>query len=628
MIKTMPMNSNILRSYLIRTSLLGVFSLLLILFLEFEKFEFLDSFAEKFNDTNFAFQTKSINPDVLVVAVDEKSVNYFGRWPWDRAVLAQGLEKLKAADVVALDMVFSESTATDQKLASSIETLNNSVCGFFLREQATQELSAQEHDILQNSSLDLLQSKLQKNEHFLNAKFAELNVEPILGACTMQGAFSTITASDKLYRWYPTAFYIQNSLYPSLALQSLRLKFNSDVDRKTANVMTLDNQNIAVNDLGFVRLNFYDKKAYKTISFVDLYNGKIKNSELQNKIVLVGVTEMGIGDVVATPIGNMYGVYLHATFLSNFLNSELIKEFSSLNYLMTILIVLIVLISSMLFKQLYGRIVTYIGSYLLLFAIAKTLFVFNSLYIDMFYPLIALGLSVALIEFSIFYVQEKDTRFIKKAFSSYLSKELLDKLVHSKKDLELGGEKKVLSILFSDIRNFTTISEEMDDPQQLIKLLNRYFTPMTQAVMDNKGMLDKYIGDAVMAFFNAPLDLEEHAHAACTCALEMIEKLNLLNKEFEKEGIAPIHIGIGINTGEAVVGNMGATKRFNYTIIGDSVNLASRLESKTKEFGVEIIISSYTYALVKEDFICKDLGFTPIKGKKDEVRIYQLISHK
>ncbi len=624
----MQMSLNILRSYLIRTSVLAAFSLLLILLLQFERFEFLESFAEKFNDTNFAFQTKSINPDVVVVAVDEKSVNYFGRWPWDRTILAQALEKLQSADVVALDMVFSEPTATDQKLATAIETLNNSVCGFFLREQATQHLTPQELDILQNSSLDLLQSKLQQDEDFLNVKFAELNVKPILDACTMQGAFSTITASDQLYRLYPTAFSLKNSLYPSLALQTLRLKFNSDVDRIAANILMLHEQQIAVDEFGFVRLNFYDKQAYETISFVDLYNGKIKSSELQNKIVLLGVTEMGIGDVVATPIGNMYGVYLHATFLSNFLNGELIKEFSLLNYFMTILAVVSVFVGSLFVTKLYVRIFTYISSYLLLFIVAKTVFALDSLYIDMFYPLIASGLSIALIEFNIFYIQEKDTRFIKKAFSSYLSKELLDKLIHSKKGLELGGEKKVLSILFSDIRNFTTRSEEMDDPQQLIKLLNRYFTPMTQAVMDNKGMLDKYIGDAVMAFFNAPIDVEEHAHAACTCALEMIEKLNLLNKEFEKEGIAPIHIGIGINTGEVVVGNMGATKRFNYTIIGDSVNLASRLESKTKEFGVEIIISSYTYDLVKEDFHCKDLGFTPIKGKKDEVRIYQLISHK
>ncbi|MDH4944665.1 adenylate/guanylate cyclase domain-containing protein [Sulfurimonas sp. C5] len=613
---------------MIRTSILAVFSLLLILLLEYEKFEFLDSFAEKFNDTNFAFQTKTINPDVVIVAVDEKSINYFGRWPWDRDILAQGLEKLQSADVVALDMVFSESSDADQKLATAIETLNNSVCGFFLREKATQHLTPQELDTLQNSSLDLLQSKLQKDEHFLNAKFAELNVEPILDSCTMQGAFTTVTASDQLYRWYPTAFYLQNSLYPSLALQSLRLKFNSDLDRKAANTLTLGKQKISVNDLGFVRLNFYDKQAYKTISFVDLYKGKIKSSYLQKKIVLFGVTEMGIGDVVATPMGNMYGVYLHATFLSNFLNDELIKEFPLLNYLMTILTVLSVFLVSVFIKKLYVRIFTYIGVYLFLFAVAKTLFSYNSLYIDMFYPLIALGLNVALIEFNIFYIQEKDTRFIKKAFSSYLSKELLEKLVHSKKGLELGGEKKELSILFSDIRNFTTLSEEMDDPQQLIKLLNRYFTPMTEAVMDNKGMLDKYIGDAVMAFFNAPIDVEEHAKAACTCALEMINKLNILNQEFEKEGIAPIHIGIGINTGEVVVGNMGAIKRFNYTIIGDSVNLASRLESKTKEFGVEIIISSYTYELVKEDFECKDLGFTPIKGKKEEVRVYQLISHK
>lgn len=611
-----------------RFSVVAFFTLVLILLLQSQKIELLESFSQRFNDLNFHLQEKTINPDIVVIGIDEKSVNHFGRWPWNREVLAQGLKKLQDADLVAFDMVFSESTPSDQDLANSLSSLNNSVCGFFLRKHATEVLTDTQLDVLQNSSLDLLQSKLKEQNNFFTANFAEVSIEPIIESCTMQGAFSTISSDDKLYRFYPSAFYLHNSLYPSLGLQSLRLRFNSDVDLKNSDTLVLNKENIYIDSFGFTRLNFYPKEQYKALSFLDLYEGKIEKSALQNKIVLFGVTEMGVGDIVPTPVGNIYGVFLHQTFLSNFLNHELIWESRILNQFVCVVMILSILLLVLSIKKVFLRVVGYIAFYMFVFVVSKYIFVTQNIYIDMFYPLLSIVIGALIQEFIIFYVHEKDTRFLKKAFSSYLSKELLDKLVRSEKGLELGGEKKELSILFSDIRNFTTISEEMNDPQKLIHLLNRYFTPMTQAVMDNKGMLDKYIGDAVMAFFNAPVDVENHAQAACNCALEMREKLATLNEELQRDGIAPIHIGIGINTGEAVVGNMGATKRFNYTIIGDSVNLASRLESKTKEYKVDIIISSYTYELVKDLFLCKDLGFTDIKGKKQSVRIYQLISKK
>ncbi|MFT7860402.1 MAG: adenylate/guanylate cyclase domain-containing protein [Sulfurimonas sp.] len=611
-----------------RFSLVAFFTILFVFVLQSQKLELLESFSQRFNDINFQLQNKTINENVVVVGIDEKSVNRFGRWPWDREILAQGIEKLQDADVVAFDIVFSETTQSDQKLADSFNGLNNSVCGFFLRKNSTQVLTPTQRDLLQNSTLDLLQSKLKESNKFFQADFAEVSIDPLMESCTMQGAFSTVSSSDKLYRFYPAAFYLRNSLYPSLALQSLRLHFNSDVDLQQSTRLLLNKEKIYINDFGFTRLNFYKKPQYKTISFLDLYEGRVKKSTLKNKIILFGVTEMGVGDIVSTPVGSLYGVYLHQTFISNFLNGELIWESAQLNQLLSIVMILAALLFVLSIKKVFFRVVGYVVFYMSVSLLAKVLFVIQNIYIDMFYPLLSIIIAALVQELVLFYVHEKDTRFLKRAFSSYLSKELLDKLVTSQKGLELGGEQKELTILFSDIRNFTTISEEMNDPQKLIRLLNRYFTPMTEAVLGNKGMLDKYIGDAVMAFFNAPVNVTKHAEAACNCALEMREKLSQLNEELQRDGIAPIHIGIGINTGEAVVGNMGATKRFNYTIIGDSVNLASRLESKTKEYGVDIIISSYTYEKIKEYFVCKDLGYTDIKGKKHRVQIYQLVSKK
>ena len=228
------------------------------------------------------------------------------------------------------------------------------------------------------------------------------------------------------------------------------------------------------------------------------------------------------------------------------------------------------------------------------------------------------------LEIIAFNLQQKDEKFLKDAFSSYLSEDLMQELIKNPDTLSLGGNNKELSILFSDIRSFTTISESMS-PEDLVKLLNRYFTPMTNAVLENKGMLDKYIGDAVMAFFNAPIDVLGHADKACDTALLMIDRLKDLNKILIKEGLFEIRIGIGINSSEVIVGNMGSDTRFNYTIIGDGVNLTSRVEGLTKHYGVEILITEFTVAKLKGDYLYREIELVKVKGKDKAVLLYQLL---
>jgi adenylate cyclase len=190
--------------------------------------------------------------------------------------------------------------------------------------------------------------------------------------------------------------------------------------------------------------------------------------------------------------------------------------------------------------------------------------------------------------------------------------------------LKLGGEKKELTIFFSDIRSFTSISEKMK-PEDLTQYLNRYFTPMSDIVTAHKGMIDKYIGDALMAFYNAPLDVKDHAIVACESALEMMDKLALLNNEFKRENLPPINIGIGLNTAEVVVGNMGSDRRFNYTVIGDGVNLASRVEGLNKTFKTNIIITEFTKARIGENFLTRELDLVQVKGKEEKVLLYELL---
>lgn len=587
-----------------------------------------ESFSLRFNDINFALQEKKPSKDIVFVAVDEKSVNKYGRWPWNREILAKGIDGLVEADVVLMDMIFSETTTPqqDNALANALANLNSSVCGFFLRHNSTQTITDEELEVLTNSSLDLLQSQVDefKNPLFISAEFAEMNILPIMEACTLSGSFTTLGESDHLLRSYPIAVYFENILYPSLAIQGLRIKFDSDIKRVDDSHVQIANHIIRLNDRGFVRLNFYKPNDYEIVSFLDVVENKIKPEYFKEKIVILGITDVGSGDVVSTPMGSMFGPLLHYTFISNILENHLIVEPPYVTLVLVILMVVIPFILVLLIKKILHRVVLNIAIYLSVYIFVRYLFVLNMIYIDLFYPLIALILSTVSVEAMTFNIQEKGSRFLKSAFSSYLSKDLLNKLIENPDALRLGGESKELSILFSDIRSFTTISESMT-PVNLITLLNRYFTPMTNIVLKNDGMLDKYIGDAVMAFFNAPVNVENHADATCRTALEMIEALDILNEKLEKEGINPMHIGIGINTAEVVVGNMGSDTRFNYTVIGDGVNLASRVEGLTKNYGINILMTEFTVAKLKDDFIYRKIEPVKVKGKNEAVLLYELM---
>jgi adenylate cyclase len=213
---------------------------------------------------------------------------------------------------------------------------------------------------------------------------------------------------------------------------------------------------------------------------------------------------------------------------------------------------------------------------------------------------------------------------MKKAFSNYVSADLVAQIMKNPDSLKLGGEKRVISILFSDIRGFTSLSEKLS-PENLVQVLNEYLNPMTLIVLEEKGTLDKYIGDAVMAIYNAPLDVADHADHACRSALKMIEKLAELNQSFIERAIQTIDIGIGINTGDAVVGNMGAAIRFDYTAIGDNVNLASRLEGLNKMYGTHIIVSESTKLLAGSDLSFREIDLVAVKGKQQPIPIYELM---
>lgn len=259
--------------------------------------------------------------------------------------------------------------------------------------------------------------------------------------------------------------------------------------------------------------------------------------------------------------------------------------------------------------------------------ITMNLFLFHrySLWLDVVYPALAvLTVYVGVTAYK-YVTEEREKKKVRDAFQFYLTSSVINEMLKDPAKLKLGGEKKELSVLFSDIRGFTTISEGMA-PEMLVQLLNEYLTAMTGVVFRYNGLLDKYMGDAIMAVFGAPLDQPDHAVRACRTALSMMEELRKFRGKWKAEGRPVLDIGIGINSGEMVVGNMGSEMRFDYTVMGDSVNLGSRLEGINKEYGTHIIVSEYTYGQIKDHFVCRELDSVRVKGKQFAVRIYELIA--
>ncbi|MDY6972717.1 MAG: adenylate/guanylate cyclase domain-containing protein, partial [Thermodesulfobacteriota bacterium] len=266
------------------------------------------------------------------------------------------------------------------------------------------------------------------------------------------------------------------------------------------------------------------------------------------------------------------------------------------------------------------------GLFIILILMSRWLFISSGILFNIVYPLLALSLIYTSLTVFHYLTEERERKKIKGAFSYYVSSSVVNEMLKNPDQLKLGGDKKDLSVLFSDIRGFTTISEGLA-PEDLVHLLNEYLTVMTDVVFKYDGTLDKYMGDAIMAIYGAPLNQQDHPSRACHSALEMMEKLNKLNKKWIREGKPPMDIGIGINTDMMMVGNMGSDQRFDYTVMGDAVNLGSRLEGINKNYRTNILISESTYERVKDEFVCMEVDRVRVKGKTLPVNIYQLLAY-
>lgn len=618
-----------------------------------------------------------VSDRVALIAIDEKSLETVGRWPWSREVMADLVREIDACGPKALGFDISffdpqESPAGDElinlaKNAEELGLLPNPELAAYIKKRLAKTnpdlllartlASARSPQVLgyyfnldpgAEKGRDTLQSAVQYPVQRFVGKDknvalklprgykARTNIPLLARASGEQAYFNVIPDMDGTIRRYPLAIDHGGKYFAPLAAGLARLSDSSEI----ASLMLSSSGMIGVrvgdffvpsDERGYMLLDFRGPAgSIPTYPAWKLFTKNFAENELKDKYVLLGVTAPGVYDLRVTPVGVAYpGLEIQATALDQILAGDFISRpaWAPLFDLAAIwvlgLFCLIFLWRLSPFLSLAGFAAAgagyIIGNYYLLAA--------GRYWVSMVYPLLALGCNYLALNVYRFMFADRQKRRIRKAFSKYLDPNVVQQVVANPERLCLGGEKQELTVLFSDIRGFTSISEGLE-PGQLVRLLNAYLTRMTKIITQRRGLLDKYIGDAIMAVFGAPLHFKDHSAQACLSGLLMVRELKEFNKEWEESLGKPLDIGVGINTGEMVAGNMGSEDRFDYTVMGDHVNLASRLEGLNKQYGTRLIVSEYTRNQALEGFWFRSLDLVQVKGRDKAVAIFELLAEK
>src|SRR6516162_7589028 len=464
------------------------------------------------------------------------------------------------------------------------------------------------------------------------------------------GAFNWVADRDQVVRRVALMFRLNDSFVPSLAAEALRLAQSastyllkaSNASGETAFGQSTGLNHIRIGDIVvptdaaggiFLKFRHYNKAEY--IPAWKVLAGEVAQDEIEGRIILVGTSAPGLLDLRATPVdAALPGIDIHAQVLEHLLTGTFLERPDYAVAVEAFVILALGIMLAVLLPRVSAKASGAIG----VLTIAAVLmggwavFRYGNIFLDPSYPALVLGFLTAGITLYTYNTAEVQRAHIRNAFGQYLAPALVEQLAHSPEKLVLGGEERDMTILFSDVRGFTAISEVYkDDPRGLTSLMNRLLTPLTNTIVDHDGTVDKYIGDAVMAFWNAPLDVAHHELSACAAALAMLDNAQVLNRQRQDEAASagqpflPFRIGIGINTGRCVVGNLGSDLRFNYSVLGDPVNVASRLEGQTKYYGVPIILGSRTAEKTKEKFALLELDLIAVKGKTEPETVYALL---
>jgi adenylate cyclase len=465
------------------------------------------------------------------------------------------------------------------------------------------------------------------------------NVPLLEAAAAGRGLFTIWPERDGIVRRVPVMMLAQGATMPSLSFEMLRVATGTDTifiksDQAGIKSIGVKGFQIPTDRNGQLWVHFAHHDPKILVSALDVIEGKVAPEKIKGQLVLIGTSAVGLNDNKTTPVDpSMPGVEIHAQVIESALTRAVLTQ---PNYGIAVELCAAILFGILViaFAPLFGPItLVAVGALFATLLIGTSWYFYtrHRLLIDFTYPLLSTTSIYLTLIFTSFVREQRQRKQIRTAFAQYMSPALVEQLAQSPEKLVLGGEEREMTIMFSDVRGFTSISESYkNDPQGLTALMNRFLTPLTNAILERKGYIDKYMGDAIMAFWNAPLDDRQHQLNACEAAVDMLERIDELNKQREleaKEGghvYIPLNIGVGLNTGTCVVGNMGSDLRFDYSVLGDSVNLASRLEGQSKEYGFPIIVGSRTALAAREKFAILELDFIMVKGKKEPEVIYAI----
>ena len=609
------------------------------------------------------------NLPIRIVDIDEKSLSMIGQWPWPRTTVRDLVLALtsKGAAVVAFDVLFAEPDRTSMEAIvkqlppEEAKAVTSAIAG---RPSNDELFAAALKDTPSVLSVALgegpgttLPAKAgfafggdDPRPFLLGFSGVTRNLPEFEDVARGIGAFNWVADRDQIVRRVALLFRLNETFVPSLAAEALRVAEGastyvlkaSNASGETAFGQSTGLNHIRIGEItvptdaaGGVYLKFrhFNKASY--IPAWKVLSGEISQADIEGKIILVGTSAPGLLDLRATPVdAAVPGIDIHAQVLEHLLTGNFLER---PDYAMAleefVIIVLGIMLASVL-PRVSAKASAAIGftTIALVLIGGWAAFRWANTLLDPSYPALVLGFMATGITLYTYNTAEAQRSQIRSAFGQYLAPALVEQLAQSPEKLVLGGEEREMTILFSDVRGFTAISEfYKDDPQGLTSLMNRLLTPLTNTIVDHEGTIDKYIGDAVMAFWNAPLSVPNHEIKACAAALAMIDCLEVLNRERREEATSagqpflPFRIGIGINTGRCVVGNLGSDLRFNYSVLGDPVNVASRLEGQTKYYDVPIIIGSRTAEKAKEQFALLELDLIAVKGKTEPQTIYALL---
>jgi adenylate cyclase len=604
-------------------------------------------------------RVKTARP-VTIIDIDEASLAKLGQFPWPRTRIADlitNLTKLGAV-VIAFDIVFSEPDRLNPDVAADTfrdldEATREKLRALPSNDQIFADAIRRSRVVLGESGLPQVQSEFDKSlpltglamlgeepqQFMLDWPGLLRNVPVLEAAAAGRGLFTIRPERDGIVRRVPMMMQAQGATMPSLSFEMLRVATGTDtifIKADQAGIMSIGVKGFQVptdrNGQLWVHFALGDPSIF--VPAVDVLEGRVAPEKIKGKLVLIGTSAVGLNDNKTTPVSPvMPGVEIHAQVIESALTRAVLSQPNygiAVEFCAAMLFGILVIA----FAPLFGPVtLVAVGALFATLLIGTSWYFYTQqrLLIDFTYPLLSTTSIYLTLIFSSFVREQRQRKQIRTAFAQYMSPALVEQLAQAPEKLVLGGEEREMTIMFSDVRGFTTISESYkNDPQGLTALMNRFLTPLTNAILERKGYIDKYMGDAIMAFWNAPLDDREHQLNACEAAVDMLERIDRLNQERQIEAeeadrpFIPLNVGVGLNTGTCVVGNMGSDLRFDYSVLGDSVNLASRLEGQSKEYGFPIIVGSRTALAAREKFAILELDFIMVKGKKEPEVIYAI----